>query len=276
MDWHGHRGPTGHERPATRRSENLQAVRRRPVRPERKRSCSSRQDRNGRKGKATQDSSRSLQPGHSSHEPALARSPAFRRQDVRPAKAGTPCQQPPFMAPMRDARIVEALHEPQPQAERWGQKNQLIFLPPSFCPSMNRKSLFVNRSAALRCGSMEIASRRAGSESGAPTRFKAPMRVRVRRWRLSMNRLLQGVLPSGGRTSGRLKPELRASSRREEAHSFSGKGSQSLLTSAATVQGFRREDLLGRILWMKSVSHSIGLPWRPLRPLREAPQPDSG
>src|SRR5882672_3409046 len=45
------------------------------------------------------------------HEPALARSPAFRRQDVRPAKAGTPCQQPPFMAPMRDARIVEASHE---------------------------------------------------------------------------------------------------------------------------------------------------------------------
>src|SRR6266511_2717412 len=31
---------------------------------------------------------------------------------------------------------------------------------------------------------------------------------------LSMNRLLQGVPPSGGRTSGRLKPGLRASSRR--------------------------------------------------------------
>ena len=51
-------------------------------------------------------------PGSASHEPVLARSPAFRRQDVRPAKAGTPCQQPPFMAPMGDAQIVEAPHEP--------------------------------------------------------------------------------------------------------------------------------------------------------------------
>src|SRR6058998_2552764 len=47
------------------------------------------------------------------HEPALARSPAFRRQAGRPAKAGTPCQPPTFMAPMRDARIVEACHEPE-------------------------------------------------------------------------------------------------------------------------------------------------------------------
>src|SRR5213593_1528804 len=49
-----------------------------------------------------------MNPLSALHEPALARSPAFRRQDVRPAKAGTPCQPPPFMAPMRDARIVEA------------------------------------------------------------------------------------------------------------------------------------------------------------------------
>src|SRR6266511_3190954 len=40
----------------------------------------------------------------------LARSPAFRRQDVRPAKAGTPCQ-PPFMVPKSDSEIVEATHE---------------------------------------------------------------------------------------------------------------------------------------------------------------------
>jgi len=32
----------------------------------------------------------------------------------------------------------------------------------------------MNRSAALRCGSMESASRRAGSESGAATEFMAP------------------------------------------------------------------------------------------------------
>src|SRR5438128_897498 len=53
-----------------------------------------------------------------SHEPALARSPAFRRQDIRPAKAGTPCQPPPFKAPMRDAQIVEARHEPDGRARR--------------------------------------------------------------------------------------------------------------------------------------------------------------
>jgi predicted NBD/HSP70 family sugar kinase len=34
-------------------------------------------------------------------EPALARSPAFRRQDVRPAKAGTPCQEPSVIHPIR-------------------------------------------------------------------------------------------------------------------------------------------------------------------------------
>ncbi|HEU0010902.1 MAG TPA: L-lactate permease [Verrucomicrobiae bacterium] len=50
------------------------------------------------------------------HEPALARSPAFRRQDDRPAKAGTPCQPPPFMAPMRDLEIEEAAREPERQA----------------------------------------------------------------------------------------------------------------------------------------------------------------
>ena len=43
-----------------------------------------------------------------SQELALAWSPALRRQDVRPAKAGTPCQPPLFMCPMRHARIVEA------------------------------------------------------------------------------------------------------------------------------------------------------------------------
>jgi L-threonylcarbamoyladenylate synthase len=50
--------------------------------------------------------------GPTFHEPALARSPAFRRQDVRPAKAGTPCQQPPFIGPMRDLGIKEAPHGP--------------------------------------------------------------------------------------------------------------------------------------------------------------------
>src|SRR6266540_1304796 len=148
-------------------------------------------------------------------------------------------------------------------------------------PDMNDQRLDVRKTYKLYVGGQFVRS-----ESGRAPHAKIATAAKGKQHRipvdpyspatLPMNRLLQGVPPSGGRTSGRLKPGLRASSRRSEPHSFSGKGSQSLLTSAATVQGFRREDLLGRILWMKSVSHSIGLPWRPLRPLREAPQPDSG
>jgi len=55
------------------------------------------------------------------------------------------------------------------------------------------------------------------------------------------------------------------SSRREEAHSFSGKGSQSLLTSAATVQGFnaRRlawENSLPGVAHLKTTSATTGAP----------------
>jgi len=44
-------------------------------------------------------------------------------------------------------------------------------------------------------------------------------------------------------------PHEPRSSRREEAHSFSGEGSQSLLTSAATVQGFNAR----RLAWENSL-----------------------
>src|SRR5213594_2295076 len=53
----------------------------------------------------------------------------------------------------------------------------------------------MNRSAALRCGSMETTSRRAGSQSGAPTRFMVAMCVQSWRSRLAMNRSAE--LPLG-------------------------------------------------------------------------------
>src|SRR5437867_11207422 len=58
----------------------------------------------------------------------------------------------------------------------------------------------MNRSAALRCGSMETTSRRAGSESGAPTRFMVPMCVQSWRSRLPMDwRRADDSLPAGHR-----------------------------------------------------------------------------
>jgi len=57
-----------------------------------------------------------------------------------------------------------------------------------------RRILSMNRSAALRCGSMETTSRRAGSESGAPTRLMVPMCVQSWRSRLPTNLILTHTL----------------------------------------------------------------------------------
>src|SRR5216117_2876637 len=85
----------------------------------------------------------------------------------------------------------------------------------------------MNRSAALRCGSTEIASRRAGSESGAPTGFMAPMGVQCWRWRLPMKLVAADVR----RLTFLRGKEVRASLRR-----------------LLRFRGSMREDLLGRIL----------------------------
>jgi len=78
---------------------------------------------------------------------------------------------------------VEAFHEPQPEAERWGQKDELIFLPPSFClfhqPRWGERPREPVR---------KVVSDGARGRSPHPPRFMAPMRVQSWRWRLSMNR----------------------------------------------------------------------------------------
>src|SRR6266540_1658567 len=132
------------------------------------------------------------------HEPALARSPAFRRQDVRPAKAGTPCQQPPFMAQMRDARIVEALHEPQrsagvspaPAAKRpkrdapsaLGRRDACPTLSPHRFPVLRRGSATVKVHRELEPWPAPHAVAEVGARRVQDKGFQVSVSIRVHPW----------------------------------------------------------------------------------------------
>ena len=65
---------------------------------------------------------------------------------------------------------------------------------------------------------------------------------------LSVNALASGSAAASAAPVGARSPHEPPSSRREEAHSISAEGSSSLLTSAATVQGFNAQNLSGQSL----------------------------